>query len=149
MSGTSVNVIPAVKVNRTFNAPCDRVFKAWTDQNELKNWFFPSEGYTIPFAEINLRKNTRFRIAMKDSKGNTDLIGGIIKQLVIPEKLGYTWAQNGGGTQQRKTFVSIEFMDKDGKTDVQLIHEDFPDEKMRESYEKRWNSLFDQLEKYL
>lgn len=149
MSGTSVKVIPAVRVERTFSAECERVFNAWTDTNELKNWFFFSDGYTVPFAEINLRKNTRYRIAMKDKSGNTHLFGGIIKHLVVPKKLSYTWAGNGGGTQQIKTLVSIDFTDKGGQTEVKLIHESFPDEQMRENYEKSWNYLFDQLANYL
>jgi len=149
MSGTSVTVIPAVLVERTFSADRDRVFNAWTDTNELKNWFFPEEGYTVLFAEINLRKNTRYRIAMKDKGGNTQLFGGIIKQLVVPKKLSYTWAVNGGGTQQVKTFVSIDFAEKGSQTEVNLIHENFTDEQTRENYEKLWNSMFDQLAKYL
>jgi len=149
MSGTSVTVIPAVLVERTFSADRDRVFNAWTDTNELKNWFFPEEGYTVLFAEINLRKNTRYRIAMKDKGGNTQLFGGIIKELIVPEKLSYTWAANGGGTQQEKTLVSIDFTDKGGQTEVKLIHENFTDEQTRENYEKLWNSMFDQLAKYL
>jgi uncharacterized protein YndB with AHSA1/START domain len=149
MSGTSVTVIPAVKIERTFDAPPERVFNAWTDDHELKNWFFPSDGYSVPFAEINLRKNTRYRIAVRDSKGETHLYGGIIKQLIMPEKFACTWAENGGGTQQRKTFISIDFTDANGKTIVLFTHEDFPDEKMRKFYETMWNRLFDQLEKYL
>jgi uncharacterized protein YndB with AHSA1/START domain len=149
MSGTSVKVIPAVLVERTFSVDRECVFNAWTDTNELKNWFFPENGYTVPFAEINLRKNTRYRIAIKDKGGNTQLFGGIINQLVVPEKLCYTWAVNGGGTQQIKTLVSIDFIEKGGQTEVKLIHENFTDEKTRENYEKQWNYMFDQLAKYL
>jgi uncharacterized protein YndB with AHSA1/START domain len=86
---------------------------------------------------------------MKDKSGNTQLFGGIIKQLVVPEKLTYTWAGNGGGTQQMKTLLRIDFIEKGDQTAVKLIHENFRDEQMRISYEKSWSFLFEQLEKYL
>lgn len=149
MSGTSVKVIPAVKIGRTFSIPREKVFQAWMNREELKNWFLFADGYSVSFAEINPRKNTRFRVSMKDSDGNQHLFGGVLHKFAFPEELGFTWAKNGGGTQQQKSFVTVDFIDKAGQTEIQLTHENFPDEKMMESYKLGWNYMLDQLDKYL
>jgi uncharacterized protein YndB with AHSA1/START domain len=149
MSGTSVKVIPAVKVNRTFSVPREKVFQAWVNNDEIKNWFLPAEGYSVLFAEVNPRKNTRFRILMKDSEGNQHLFGGVLQQFIFPEKLDFTWAINGGGTQQQKSFVTVDFIEKGTQTEVQLKHINLPNEKMMEGYSKSWVHILDQLDKYL
>jgi uncharacterized protein YndB with AHSA1/START domain len=149
MSGTSVNVIPAVKVNRTLSVPREKIFQAWMNNDEIKNWFLPAEGYSVIFAEVNPRKNTRFRISLKDTDGNQHIFGGVLQQTVFPEKLDFTWASNGGGTQQQKSFVTIDFIEKGTQTEVKLIHKNFPNEEMREGYSKSWNYILDQLDKYL
>lgn len=149
MSGTSVMVIPAVKVNHFFSSPREKVFNAWINNDEIKNWFLPADGYSVSFAEVNPRKNTRFRISMKDADGNQHLFGGVLHKFVFPEKLGFTWAKNGGGTQQQKSVVTVEFKEKGGQTEVLLIHENFMKLEIMESYAKKWNYILDQLDKYL
>lgn len=149
MSGTHVDVIPVVHITHSLPASRDRVFKAWIDKQDLQNWFIPDEGYSVLFIEINSRKNAKFRIVLKDSQGNKRLFGGIYREFVIPERLDFTWEKNGGGTQQHKTFVSVQFKEKDGQTRIELTHDHFSDEKMRDEYEKSWPAMFDRLEKYL
>lgn len=149
MSGTSVRVIPSLTVTRKYPVPRERVFRAWTDRKELQNWFFPANGFTVPFAEINLRKNTRYRIAMRDKEGTLHLFGGVMQEVVVPEKLRFTWAQNAGGTQQHKSLVTVDFLDQSGTTELQLTHDNFPDDQVRTSYEQSWNHILDNLAKYL
>ncbi len=144
-----MQVIPNLIIKRTMSFSPGRIFKAWTEEEELKRWFFPADGYTIPFVEINLRKNALYRIAMKDPKGDLHLFGGLIKELIIAQKLSFTWASNGGGTQQFKSFITVDFLRKNGTTEVRLTHENFSGETMREKYDKGWNHIFDQLEKHL
>ena len=41
-------------LTRVINAPPEKVFKAWTDPELLKQWFAPLP-YTTPVVEIDLR----------------------------------------------------------------------------------------------
>ena len=144
-----MQVIPNLIIKRTISCLPGRIFKAWTVEEELKQWFFPAAGYSIPFVEFNLRKNALYRIAMKAPNGDLHLFGGMIKELIVAEKLCFTWASNGGGTQQLKSFITVEFIPGNGTTEVRLTHENFSGETMREGYDKGWNHIFDQLEKHL
>ncbi|HDL18634.1 MAG TPA: SRPBCC domain-containing protein [Bacteroidetes bacterium] len=149
MSGTHVDVIPAVHITHTVPVARERVFKAWIDKQDLQKWFIPDEGYCVLFVEIDPRKHSKFRIALKDSQGNQHLFGGIYREFVMSERLDFTCEKNGGGTQQHKTFVSVQFFDNNGETKIELIHDNLSDEKMRDEYEKSWNLMLDRLESYL
>ncbi len=41
-------------ITRTFNAPRDLVFRAWTEPRLLTRWWGP-HGFTLPFCTIDLR----------------------------------------------------------------------------------------------
>ena len=51
-----------VQIRRTFLAPRERVFTAWTDPEGLKKWFGHDDTCVIPFAEVDLRVGGRYRI---------------------------------------------------------------------------------------
>jgi predicted nucleotidyltransferase len=46
--------VPILRLERTFAAPRERVFRAWTDAAELSRWFAPSEEHVavLPFDNI-------------------------------------------------------------------------------------------------
>jgi len=43
MAKEQMSAPPALQMKRTFQAPRERVFRAWTDPEELARWFGPSE----------------------------------------------------------------------------------------------------------
>ena len=43
-----------LRIERTFAAPREKVFQAWTDPQALKQWWGP-DGYATPSVEIDLR----------------------------------------------------------------------------------------------
>ena len=45
----------SVVVNRTINAPRERVFEAWTNPAHLYRWWAVREDYTAPIVEVDLR----------------------------------------------------------------------------------------------
>jgi uncharacterized protein YndB with AHSA1/START domain len=49
---------------RTFDAPVEAVWKAWTDPVEVARWWGPKM-YTSPFAKIDFREGGRYLFAMK------------------------------------------------------------------------------------
>ena len=51
-------------VRRTLMATPQRVFEAFTDPEQLKQWWWPS-GFTAPAAEVDLRVGGAYRIAMR------------------------------------------------------------------------------------
>src|SRR5438552_10577117 len=53
---------------RIFDAPRERVYKAWTDPKQLAQWF-PPEGFTAPVCQLDVRVGGAIRIDMKGPEG--------------------------------------------------------------------------------
>lgn len=133
----------ALRLRRVFAAPRQRVFDAWTRPEELKRWCAPSEDYSTPIAEIDLRVGGRYRIGMKSPDGNLYVVTGTYREVQPPEKLVYTWSWEGG--EMGETLVTVEFREVEGATELVLTHELFPDTKAREDHEQGWTGCLERL----
>ena len=144
-----------LKIKRTFAAPREKVFRAWTDPKELTRWFAPSDDYSTPLAEVDLRVGGTYRIQMKSPDGETMTVKGTYREVVIPEKLVYTWIWEGGHcaseeiTEERPTLVTVEFHDKGKSTDVILTHEYLPSAEERDKHSHGWTGCLNRLSKVL
>jgi uncharacterized protein YndB with AHSA1/START domain len=65
MTDTDTAADQQVLITRTFDAPRDVVFRAWTDPDHVAQWFGP-EGFDTPreTVEIDLRVGGRFELTM-------------------------------------------------------------------------------------
>lgn len=140
-----------LQLKRTFSASRERVFKAWTDPEMLKEWFGP-EGVKTVSAEVELKIGGKYRFEMKLPDGKMVYHQGAFREIKFPERLVYTWileGQNckGGEDEDCETLVTIDFKDLGGSTELTLTHEFFPSEKSREGHEFGWTGCFNKLEK--
>lgn len=137
-----------LQLKRTFAAPREKVFRAWTDPEELKKWWGP-EGYGTPTAEVDLRVGGTYRLGMKKlPKGDVFYLTGVYREVRPPEKLVYTWVWEGEA-DLGETLVTVEFRDRGNATEVVLTHELFPNAKVRDDHNKGWSSCLDRLAKAL
>ena len=76
----------------------------------------------------------------------------VYQEVSPPEKLVFTWAfEKMAGDDPdfvpAETLVTVEFIDKNGATEVVLTHERFPDEHMRDEHQAGWGGCLDGLER--
>lgn len=135
-------------VNRTFNAPRDRVFRAWTEAAELDRWFSPDPSFTVR-TSVDLRVGGAYRIEMIQPDGKVHSASGVYREIRHPDRLVFTWKTEGGACVVEDTVVTIEFFEVDGKTQVTLTHQNFSSEEARARHEHGWNGCFDHLESVL
>ena len=60
-------------IKRTFQAPRERVFAAWTQAEALKKWW-GTEGHTVPSVEMDFSVGGKYRVEMR-TKGTFFLKG--------------------------------------------------------------------------
>ena len=60
----SAPVVEQLVIERTLTASPERVFDAFTDPDQLTNWWWPA-GFTCPAAEVDLRVGGTYRLAME------------------------------------------------------------------------------------
>ena len=69
---TKVDAVPSndreLVLSRIIDAPREKVFRAWTDAELLKQWFAPKP-YTTPFAELDVRAGGSSRVVMRSPEG--------------------------------------------------------------------------------
>ena len=82
---------PEFTITRTFNAPRELVWKAWTDKFELARWFHPM-GVTAESVSVDLRVGGRYRYTMlNESTGEEYPTGGEYLAINPVEKLVFSW----------------------------------------------------------
>jgi len=80
---------PVLRLMRTFAAPRDLVFRAWTDPTHLAAWWGP-DGFTSPRCEFDARPGGALHIDMRDPEGGVHPLPGVVREVRAPEWLVFT-----------------------------------------------------------
>ena len=116
-----------IRLRQRFNAPRERVFKAWTDPEVLKQWWCPS-GWAAAEIDVDLRVGGAYRIGMRRLAGGAPVyVDGVFLDVLVPERLVYTWHWKNAFEGMPETCVTVRFVETDGATDVVLAHETLPE----------------------
>ena len=104
-------------ISRTFDAPRDVVFKAWTDPAQLARWWGP-HGFTNPVCEIDPRPGGAIHIVMHGPEPYGDNpMTGVFREVVPPERLVFTTTPlDKDGTPMFETVSTVTFEEDQGKT---------------------------------
>ena len=102
---------------RVFDAPRDVVWRAWTEPEQLAEWWGP-QGMRTPLASIEMdpRPGGAFRLTMvSEANGREFPADMVYLEVVEPERLVYAWdARRGLGAGT----VTITLKDLGGRTEL-------------------------------
>lgn len=141
---TKSEVAEAVVVERTLSAPVARVWKALTDVDQMREWYFdlkefrPEVGFEFEF--------------MVEHEGNSYHHVCKITEAIPEKKIAYTWRYKG---EPGDSLVTIELFPKSNMTQLRLTHEGletFPKTPAyaRKNFEAGWNAIIDiELKKFV
>jgi uncharacterized protein YndB with AHSA1/START domain len=137
-----------LRIERTFDAPAERVFEAWTSQEVLRRWLYGMPGWETPTAEVDLRVGGRIRIVMRDPADGTEA-GATGEYLVVepPQRLVFTWVWDD--QPDHPQLIELEFSELQGKTAVLMTNSAIPTDGRLMSQERGWNVCYDNLERLL
>ncbi len=141
----SVKEKPSLTIVRKFKAAPEKVWRALTQPEALKQWMAPSEAFKVPLAEADPKVGGRYHIIMHAPDGEVHDVGGVYREIVPNRKLVYTWAWKS--TPERESMVTFELRAAGGGTELTLRHEQFFDEEARNHHEQGWNGCLARLEK--
>jgi uncharacterized protein YndB with AHSA1/START domain len=139
----------SLEIKRFINAPRKRVFEAWTDPAQLKQWFGPEWVQTRDII-AEARVGGKFRWDLIDCDGQEKTIGGEYREIVPEERIVFTWKHHDDDVWKNRTsVVTVEFSDYNDGTELRLKHEQLPTEESRDDHNKGWSSVLDRLEKFV
>ena len=132
---TKSDVTGTVVMERTFNAPVARVWRALTDADEMRQWYFdlkefkPEVGFEFEF--------------VVEHDGNTYHHLCRVTEVISEKKIAYTWRYKN---EPGDSLVTIELFAEGNKTRLKLTHsgiETFPKTPAyaRKNFEAGWTQI--------
>ena len=138
-----------LEIKRFINAPPARVYAAWTDPAQLKEWFGP-ENVRMRNLTADPRVGGKYRWDLINQEDEEMSVFGEYRELVPGKKIVFTWKwDDDENWEEHNSVVTVELSDRDGGTEVRLRHEQLPSEESRDRHNEGWNSLLNRLEKFL
>src|SRR5258708_32748679 len=92
-------------LTRLIDAPREKVFRAWTEPELLKQWFAPLP-YTTPVVETDLRPGGSSLVVMRGPDGTEMPNRGVYLEVVKNERLVFTDAYTKAGQPSAKPFLT-------------------------------------------
>ena len=136
----------SLRIRRFVPASPDRVFRAWTEPDEIKKWWGP-KGVRCLSAEFDLRVGGQYRIENGLSDGSVLWISGNFEVIEGPHLLIYTWVvENESPTTER---VVVQFEQHDLGTNVTVTHERIATTTSSEQHQRGWIECIDGLVDFL
>ena len=146
MNATATN---SLQVSQTIRADADRLFRAWTDPEQLVHWWrMDADGWAFAGASIDLKVGGKYRLGMTSPEGKTHVAFGEYREIQRPTRLAFTWNWENPAESVGETLVTVEFKSA-GKnmTEVVLTHDRFSDAARAASHEQGWTQLLRLLDR--
>src|SRR5882724_4660168 len=153
-------------ISRTVDAPLDKVWKAWTDRDELLKWFGP-KGFTMEVATLDFRPGGVFHYCLVTPDG-FKMWGKFVYREIVPQKkialINSFSDENGGLTRHPMSATwplemlsTSEFTEENGKTTLTLHWSPWnPSDEEQKTFDtahdgmrQGWTGTFEQLDEYL
>jgi uncharacterized protein YndB with AHSA1/START domain len=132
-------------LRRTFDAPRERVFDAWTNTKSTAGFWGPA-GFTAAFHEVDLRPGGKWRLGMRAGDGKLHVSAGTYREITAPARLVLThgW-EDASGKLGTETVVTVTFTARDGKTDMLFEQFGFESEGSQNGHKGGWTEAFESL----
>ena len=137
-----------LRMQRTFQAPADAVFDAWTSEEVIRRWWHAEHDWETTVAEVDLRVGGAVRVVMRNPHDGSEYGGGgRYTEIDPPRRVAFTWLWDGNDTRQ---LIEVDFEEEEaGVTTVRFTHSGLWDEEAVRSHEDGWGKALDNLEQAL
>lgn len=136
-----------LRIERTFAAPADEVFDAWTSPEVMRRWFHCFEDWETPEAEVDLRVGGKVRVVMRRPDGQEAGMGGEYTLIDRPHRLVMTWTFDDYPANEQ--LIELTFSESEGSTTVLMINSRISTDERRESQDMGWYGCFTELQRAL
>lgn len=147
-----------LKVSRSFAAPQEALWKAWTEPEHFKQWYGPT-GFTVPVCEIDLKLGGCHFWSMRAPNGQEMFYAGEYLEISPMDKLVYSDAMvdaegnpldpaaMGMPEGMRASMdVTVTFEHQDGMTTVTVSHvASGPEDRAGSGWEMAFDKLAEAL----
>ena len=136
-----------VRIERTFAAPAEDVFDAWTSPEVMHRWLHPASDWETPEAEVDLRVGGKVRVVMRRPDGTEAEAWGEYTLIDRPHRLVMTWTFYDDPSNEQ--LIELSFSESEGSTTVLLVNSGISTDERRGAQDWGWRGCLDELERVL
>ncbi|MBX9472258.1 SRPBCC family protein [Microcella sp.] len=104
-------------ITRTFDAPRELVWRAWTDEGELAQWLHPF-GVTTDSVSFDVRVGGRYRYTMTNTEtGDTYPTGGEYVEVEPFDRLVFSWGEPEASVDDAPR-ITLTFIEQGDQTEL-------------------------------
>lgn len=139
--------MPDLTLERSFDAPQDKVFAFVAQTEHLVKWWGPE---TVHVTEHNLALDRLgpWMSVFENAEGQRFKVSGQVTHVDAPNSIGFTWAwHDEADTRGVESHVTIRLVPAlGGGTKLSLTHVDLPSEQAAEDHDSGWSRSLVKLE---
>ena len=136
-------------ITRSFNAPAELVFEAWTKAEHMRRWWVPkSLGMTLLSCEIDARNGGTYRFVFQNPSGGEPM-AFFGRYLEVSPHARLVWTNEDGGDAGQVSTLTLE---QNGDKTRMVLHELYPSAEAFDAAAGAYDGMpesFDQLDELL
>ncbi len=144
-------------IERTIDAPLNKVWRAWSDPVEFKKWWGPKD-FTTPTCTMDFQVEGTYFKSIRNRDGKEMFNTGTFTEIIPMERISYmdSFADKNGNIVSSDAYelagfpthlhVTVLFEIRSEKTKITLIHTGIPHGEMTEMTAQGWQESFDKLQ---
>ncbi|MBL8642371.1 MAG: SRPBCC domain-containing protein, partial [Rhodospirillaceae bacterium] len=110
----SASAAKELVLTRVFNAPRERVFRAWTTPESARHWWGPVHHPAVSIA-MDVKVGGKWNAALRSEETGKILTHhGVFLEIAPPERLSFTFVWDEEGERGLETVVSLFFENVNG-----------------------------------
>lgn len=139
------NISP-LELEQSFPVTAERLYKAWTDEQELKQWWKPMDT-SIQSVTSQLQEGGKIMYEFERAKFKVSGNYEVVKENA-ELKYSWNWDFDDEALNNEQFTLHIHFIDDQGNSILRVKQEGFHNEEEREAHEEGWKTGFEQLRKH-
>jgi uncharacterized protein YndB with AHSA1/START domain len=141
----------SLHVTRAFGVPVERLFAAWTTEEDLRQWWQPM-GNRLRRLTNDLKEGGSVKYEFETAEGESAFtIDGVYKEAQAGERLVYTWNWKvpNDAIQDSEFLLTVTFTGEDGGSKLDVRQENFVNEEAVRPHREGWEKGLEGLQDYL
>jgi uncharacterized protein YndB with AHSA1/START domain len=145
MTNLQSPAVAALVLRRTYPAPRERVFAAWTNPEIAARFLGPGDVKATDI-HMDVKVGGTFSITMQGPGNEPFIARGTYLEVNAPKRLVMTWRWvEDDPADEHETLLSLDFNERNGETEFVLTHEKLASVESRERHEEGWTAIVDEL----
>ncbi len=136
-----------VRIERTYSAPAEAVFDAWTSPEVMRRWLHCGPDWGTPEAEVDLCVGGKVRVVMRRPDRVEVEAQGEYTLIDRPHRLVMTWTFDDDPSNEQ--LIELSFTEAEGATTVLLVNSRISTDQRRGAQDWGWHGCLEQLDRLL